>query len=150
MSVQGGSIIWANCQVGKPYDKILSGLYRFLYPNRIALLTDIPQNNKQCWTTIDSGGMFMYRVLRFKVLCHLFLLVRWAEDLRPFRIKAWGSAAQMATGKCMNRKSGYFQQTKQANGGCSAMKVGSVEVINSFNMLWYTYHRYRHFLVHCS
>lgn len=28
---------------GKPYDKILSGLYRFLYPNRIALLTeDIP------------------------------------------------------------------------------------------------------------
>ena len=30
-------------KVGKPYDKILSGLYRFLYPNRIALLTeDIP------------------------------------------------------------------------------------------------------------
>lgn len=30
-------------KVGKPYDKILGGLYRFLYPNRIALLTeDIP------------------------------------------------------------------------------------------------------------
>ena len=30
-------------KVGKPYDKILSRLYRFLYPNRIALLTeDIP------------------------------------------------------------------------------------------------------------
>lgn len=30
-------------KVGKSYDKILSGLYRFLYPNRIALLTeDIP------------------------------------------------------------------------------------------------------------
>lgn len=30
-------------KVGKPYDQILSGLYRFLYPNRIALLTeDIP------------------------------------------------------------------------------------------------------------
>lgn len=30
-------------KVGKPYDKILSGLYRFLYPNRIALLIeDIP------------------------------------------------------------------------------------------------------------
>lgn len=27
-------------KVGKPYDKILSGLYRFLYPNRIALLTE--------------------------------------------------------------------------------------------------------------
>ena len=30
-------------RVGKPYDQILSGLYRFLYPNRIALLIeDIP------------------------------------------------------------------------------------------------------------
>ena len=29
-------------------------------------------------------------------------------------------SSPMDTGKCLNRKSGYWQQTMQANGGCSA------------------------------
>ena len=29
-------------------------------------------------------------------------------------------SSPMTTGKCMNQKSGAWQQTRQANGGCSA------------------------------
>ena len=29
-------------------------------------------------------------------------------------------SSPMATGKCLNQKSGAWQQTRQANGGCSA------------------------------
>ena len=38
----------------------------------------------------------------------------------------WGSrlegSSPMATGKCLNQKSGAWRQTKQANGGCSAFR----------------------------
>ena len=86
--------------------------------------------------------------LRFKVLCHLFLLVRWAEDLRPFRIKAWGQQPD-GYGKMYEPEVRLFpaNQAGKRRMLCT-WEVGSVEVINSFNMLWYTYHRYRRFLVH--
>ena len=29
-------------------------------------------------------------------------------------------SSPMATGKCLNQNSGYWKQTKQANGGCSS------------------------------
>ena len=37
-------------------------------------------------------------------------------------------SSPMATGKCLNRKSGAWQQTRQANGGCSAfVKWGALK-----------------------
>lgn len=72
------------------------------------------------WHCTHSGGMLMYQYTcdsKYCATCSSWSGERKICDHFGSRLEV---SSPMATGKCMNRKSGCFQQTKQANGGCSA------------------------------